>query len=136
MPKIVISDTSCLIILSNINELEILKHLYGEIITTIEISKEFGEPLPEWIKIKSPDDTLNLRVLQQQIDIGEASAIALAIETPDCIIILDDLKARKIAEKYGLKITGTLGIILYAHEKGIIKSVKVFLDKMKIKVLG
>lgn len=131
MPKIVISDTSCLIILSNINELEILKHLYGEIFTTIEVSKEFGEPLPEWIIIRSPGDLLIKRSLEQQIDKGEASAIALALETPDCIIILDDLKARKIAEKYGLKITGTLGIILYAHEKGIVKSVKHLLDKMK-----
>lgn len=131
MPKIVISDTSCLIILSNINELEILKHLYGEIITTVEISNEFGEPLPDWIIIKSPDDLLIKRSLEQQIDKGEASAIALALETPGCTIILDDLKARKIAEKYGLKITGTLGIILQANEKGIVKSVKLILEKMK-----
>ncbi len=131
MPKIVISDTSCLIILSNINELEILKQLYGEIITTVEISKEFGEPLPDWIIIRSPDDLLIKRSLEQQIDKGEASAIALALETPGCTIILDDLKARKIAEKYGLKITGTLGIILQANEKGIVKSVKLILEKMK-----
>lgn len=131
MHKIVISDTSCLIILSNINELEILKLIYGEIITTVEISNEFGEPLPDWVKIKSPDNTLILNELKEQIDKGEASAIALALETTDCILILDDLKARKIAENYGLKITGTLGVILYAHEKGIIKSVKVFLEKMK-----
>ncbi len=131
MPKIVISDTSCLIILSNTNELEILKHLYGEIITTEEISKEFGEPLPDWIIIRSPDDLLIKRSLEQQIDKGEASAIALALETPGCTIILDDLKARKIAEKYGLKITGTLGIILQANEKGIVKSVKLILEKMK-----
>ena len=131
MPKIVISDTSCLIILSNINELEILKHLYGEIITTVEISNEFGEPLPDWIIIKSPGDLLIKRSLEQQIDKGEASAIALALETPGCTIILDDLKARKIAEKYGLNITGTLGIILQANEKGIVKSVKLLLEKMK-----
>lgn len=131
MPKIVISDTSCLIILSNINELNILKDLYGEIYTTIEIIKEFGEPLPEWIVIRSSGDLLIKRSLEQQIDKGEASAIALAMETPDCILILDDLKARKIAEKYGLKITGTLGVILRAYEKGVVKSVKLLLDKMK-----
>ncbi len=50
MPKVVISDTSCLIILSNINELELLNDLYGEIITTQDIQREYGEPLPEWIK--------------------------------------------------------------------------------------
>lgn len=131
MPKIVISDTSCLITLSNINELDILKHLYGEIFTTVEISKEFGEPLPDWIIIKSPEDSSNFRSLLEFIDEGEASALALAMEIPDCILILDDLKARKIAEKNDLKIIGTLGIILFAHQKGIIRSVKELLQKMQ-----
>jgi len=131
MPKIVISDTSCLIILSNINELSVLKDLYGEIYTTIEISNEFGEPLPDWIIIRAPGDLLIKRSLEQQVDKGEASAIALAMETPGCILILDDQKARQIAEKYNLKITGTLGVILHAYEKGVVMSVKQILEKMK-----
>ena len=51
MPKIIISDTSCLIILNKIGELELLQKVYGQIITTPEIVTKYGESLPGWIKI-------------------------------------------------------------------------------------
>jgi predicted nucleic acid-binding protein len=43
MPKAIISDTSCFIILTNIGELELLQKVYGQIVTTPEIVAEFGE---------------------------------------------------------------------------------------------
>lgn len=46
MPKVIISDTSCLIVLTKIGELEILQKIYGEILTTSEVVSEYGEPLP------------------------------------------------------------------------------------------
>ncbi len=66
-----------------------------------------------------------------QIDKGESIAIALALETPDCTIILDDFKARKIANQLGLHITGTIGVIVRAKLKGIIPSIKPILQKIK-----
>ena len=50
MHKIIISDTSCLIILSKIGELDLLQKLYKTIVTTLEIAEEFGEELPNWIE--------------------------------------------------------------------------------------
>jgi predicted nucleic acid-binding protein len=49
MPKIIISDTSCFIILTKIGELELLHKVYGQITTTIDIAIEFGEALPDWV---------------------------------------------------------------------------------------
>jgi predicted nucleic acid-binding protein len=69
-------------------------------------------------------------ILELQIDKGEASAIALAMETPDCTIIIDDYKARKIAERLGLELTGTIGVIVKAKLKGIIPSVVPYLNKI------
>jgi predicted nucleic acid-binding protein len=46
MHKIIISDTRTLIIFDKINELNLLKQVYGELITTPEIAEEFGERLP------------------------------------------------------------------------------------------
>ncbi len=66
-----------------------------------------------------------------QIDKGESSAIALALEIPNSLLILDDYKARKIAEKLNLHFTGTIGVIIKAKLKGIIPSIKPFLDKIK-----
>ncbi len=52
MPKVVISDTSVLILFHKIEHLSLLKKVYGELTTTPEIADEFGEELPKWIKIE------------------------------------------------------------------------------------
>lgn len=131
MPKTIISDTSCFIILSNIGELELLHKVYGEIITTIDIATEFSETLPSWVEIKKVIDVSKQQILELQIDRGEASAIALALETPESIVILDDFKARKIALRLGINYTGTIGVIIKAKLKGIIPSIKPILEKIK-----
>ncbi|MEO6453367.1 MAG: DUF3368 domain-containing protein [Ginsengibacter sp.] len=131
MPKTIISDTSCLIILTNIGELELLYKTYGRIITTPDIAAEYNEALPEWIEIKSATDKYYQQILELQIDKGEASAIALALEITDSIIILDDYKARRVAETLGLTITGTIGVIIRAKLQGIIPSIKPYLFKIK-----
>ena len=76
MPKTIISDTSCFIILKNINELDILHKVYDQIITTPDIAYEFGEPLPEWVQIIDVTDKFKQQLLEMQIDKGESSAIA------------------------------------------------------------
>ena len=54
MPDItVIADTSCLIALTKIEALELLKELYKEVYNTEEIMLEYGERLPAWIIIKN-----------------------------------------------------------------------------------
>jgi len=128
MPKIVISDTSTLILFHKIDHLSLLKKVYQELITTPEIAKEFGEKLPKWIKIESVTDKKYQDFLETQVDLGEASAIALAKEFDDTLLLLDDLKARKLAVKLNLRITGTLGIIHKAKQMGIIEKVKPLID--------
>ena len=131
MPKTIISDTSCFIILTNIGELDLLHKVYGQIVTTPEIAAEFGESLPDWVEIATVADKYRQQLLEMQIDKGESSAIALALETPNSTLILDDYKARKIAEQLGLVYTGTIGVIIKAKLKGIIPSVKSLLEKIK-----
>jgi predicted nucleic acid-binding protein len=131
MSNTIISDTSCLIILTNINEIDLLRKLYGKIITTAEVAEEFGQTLPEWIEIRVASDEFRQRILELQIDKGEASAIALAIELSDSVVILDDYKARKLAESLGIQIIGTIGIIIKAKRQGVIESIKPFLQKIR-----
>ena len=131
MLKAIISDTSCFIILTNIGELELLHKVYGQIITTPEIAHEFGEPLPAWVEIAEVKDKYRQNILELQIDKGESSAIALALETTDSTVILDDYKARKIAERLGITLTGTIGVIIKAKLNGTIPSVKPLLEKIK-----
>jgi predicted nucleic acid-binding protein len=123
MHPTIISDTSCLIILSNIDELDLLQKIYSKIITTKEVATEFRQELPDWIELRSASNIHYQQILELQIDKGEASAIALAIEIPESIIILDDFKARRVAQNLGIEFTGTLGVIITAKLKGIISSI-------------
>ena len=66
MPKTIISDTSCFILLSKIGELDLLQKLYGEIFTTSVIANEFGEALPNWVKIQDSTDKFRLQILEIQ----------------------------------------------------------------------
>ncbi len=131
MHKTIISDTSCFIILTNIGELELLQKVYSFLLTTTDIVNEYGETLPDWVGIETVKDKYRQQLLEMQIDKGESSAIALALEMTDCTIILDDYKARKIADKLGLKFTGTIGVIIRAKLNGIIPSIKPILEKVK-----
>lgn len=131
MHKTIVSDTSCFIILTNINELDILHKVYQKILTTQEIAIEYGEALPDWVEIVTVKDKYRQQLLEMQIDKGESSAIALALETPDSTVILDDYKARKIAQQLGIIYTGTIGVIIKAKLKEIIPSIKPLLEKIK-----
>ena len=131
MHKTIISDTSCLILLDKICELDILNKLFGTIITTSEVAEEFGQTLPAWIELRQPTDKNYQSIIEATVDKGEASAIALAIELDDCLLIIDDLKGRKFAHQLGLTIIGTIGVIVDAKLAGIIPSVKPILAKIK-----
>ncbi len=132
MPEVaVITDTSCLIALSNIDSLDLLKSLYSAIIITPEIEEEFGYKLPEWIIVQSVRNKKYQFILENTLDKGESSAIALALELGDVLLILDDLKGRKEALKLGFRITGTLGVLFKAKQLGLIDSMKLYIGKLK-----
>ena len=108
-----------------------LKKIYGQIVTTSIIAEEYGETLPDWVVVQNVSDKYTQQILELQLDKGESSAIALALETPKSILILDDYKARKIAHQLGLTFTGTIGILVKAKLIGIIPSIKPYITKIK-----
>jgi predicted nucleic acid-binding protein len=106
---------------SNIGLLNVLNELYFEVLITQEVKNEFGEPLPIWIKIVSVQNLQKKSELEEVLDIGEASSIALSLETKDSVLIIDERKGRKVASSLNIKIIGTIGILILAHKKGLIK---------------
>jgi len=129
--EFVLADASCFILLDKIGELEVLQKLFGAVVTTPEIAHEFGKDLPGWVKTKSPSESRFVQVLQLEVDPGEASLMALALELKNHLLILDDYKARRLAVRLGLNYTGTLGIFLKAKEKGYLPTVKSMLEKIQ-----
>jgi predicted nucleic acid-binding protein len=104
--------------------------VYGTVSTTPEVVCEFAEPLPAWVSVKAVLDRKYVEFLETIVDRGEASALALAKEVELPLLIIDDLKARKLATKLNLKYTGTLGVIHKAKQMGVIEKIKPVLDQL------
>lgn len=130
-PKLVIADASCLIVLSRIDAFPLLQHLYGSILTTPRVANEAGRPLPPWILEKEVQNQSILSDLELEVDRGEASAIALALEVGNCSIILDDDQGRRLAQRLKLDVTGTLGVLLRCKEVGLIQTVSPFINQLR-----
>jgi len=127
----VIADASCFILLDKISGLPLLQSLFETIFTSSEVAGEFGKPLPEWVQIKTVQDKNFQSALFLQVDAGEASAIALAAENQPSLLIIDDLKGRRLAQKLNLNITGTLGLILAAKKEGVLQQIKPLFERIQ-----
>ena len=71
------------------------------------------------------------RLLQFLLDEGESEVIVLALEVKASLVLLDDREARLQAKRLGLRVTGTLGVLLRAKKLGLIKSLRDELNKLK-----
>lgn len=116
--------------MSNIGSLDLLEGLYHSIEITSIVRDEVGLLLPDWIKINDNYNDTVFKSLISRLDNGEASAIALALEYKDSLLIIDERKGRRQASEMGLRITGVTGIIIRAKKEGIIVSGKEKLDQL------
>ncbi len=119
----VIVDASCLILYEKIERLDILQALFPELIATQEVIEECGFK-PDWIHVRSFTSLAKYLALTVGLGKGEASSIALAMETDHSLLIIDEKKGRRKAKELNLEIVGCLGILLLAKKMGVIESVK------------
>jgi len=131
MADLVIADTSCLIVLQKIGRLGVLKEIFEKIMITKEIAEEFGDKLPEWITVTNVGNEVRKRILRFDLDKDEASAIALGLENEGALILIDERKGRKVAVDLGLRIMGTLGVLIKAKETGHILSLTDEIKKLQ-----
>ena len=133
--KRVVSNATPLINLARVQRFELLKHLYGHIIIPPVVYEEVvisGQDrdgsrdvrTAAWISRMSPKDQLAVAALTSQLDRGEASAIILAREVNADLLLIDEIRGRRVAEKLGLKIKGTLGVLAYARREGLIPNLR------------
>ena len=129
MSGVIVADASCLIGLDNISKLQTLTKLYSDILIPPAVRMEFGKDLP-FAQIISPQDKELIRSLSIMLGAGESEAIALAIEKATSII-LDDKKARSVAEGMGLNSIGTVGILIKAKLGNHIHSLEFTLNDLE-----
>jgi len=133
---IVVSDSTTLIILSDLDKLVYLKNLFTTIYIPPKVHEEINFKkdfeLPKFIKIVKPKKTSQLQEFKMLLDAGESEAIALAIEK-QLPLVIDEKKGRKVAKNLSLDILGLLGIIYLNIKKKFISvyDARDFLQKAK-----
>jgi predicted nucleic acid-binding protein len=138
---IVVSDTTPLSELSKVGQLILLREVFGQVIVPQEVYDEVTSGThpavaavrsATWIEVRSVQDASQVVALREstKIHVGEAAAIILAEELGAQQVLIDDLRARRVAKARLLPVTGTIGTLLLAKEQGMIAQVKPILDDL------
>lgn len=128
-----IVNTSPLVYLYRIGALDWLPQLLDAIWTPNAVVVELGEGRRLGYDVPNPADLAWLclvdpRVIPSEwltldLGAGELAALALGLENPNCIVVLDDALARRIAQAAGLQVWGTLRVLLEAKSRGWVESI-------------
>ncbi len=126
----VISDTTPIISLIKINKLDLLEKLFGEILIPEAVYRELTTNIffeneaeivkkADFLKVTAVKNQQSLAILQtvSGLDDSESEAIVIAGELNSDVLIIDERKGRKIAQKLGIPITGTVGILIQAFNE-------------------
>ena len=138
---IIVSDTSPINNLAAINHLHLLHQLYGTVFIPEAVYRELTDPnFPvagatevqtfDWIQTRTISDRTIVETLSNELDIGEAEAIALAIEMKADQVLIDERRGRLVASRLNLRYTGILGVLVEAKSKGLIAEVRPLLDAL------
>lgn len=140
MRKVVVNTTP-LIALSHVGQLDLLRRLYGEIIIpeavyrelsvkTESVCKKAVDSSLDWIQIGKIKNQLAKSMYKTQLHDGEVEVMILSKEIGADVVIIDDANAKKHAKYLDLPVIGTLGILIKARQKGYVEELKPILDQM------
>jgi len=136
----VISNTSPLQYLYQADALGLLPKLFGEIwvpeavVGEIQAGHNRNVSLPDfdtlsWLMVHSVQQRAPLPLVTQ-LGEGEKEVLALGLEQPGSLLLLDDRNARRHAEALSLQVSGTLGVLLLAKERGYLEAIRPVLDRL------
>lgn len=136
----VICDTSTLQYLHQLGLLELLRRLAARILVTpavvaeLQIGRANSFNVPEtekftWIEVVSPKSPLTGQ-WSADLGPGEQSVLALALERPGAVALLDDDFARHTARAAGIAVKGTLGLLLEAKRQGLVPAVSPLIERL------
>jgi predicted nucleic acid-binding protein len=127
---VAVSDASPLIALYQIGHLELLRNLFDRVIVPLAVTQEVAPSvgtLPIWVhrqQAPPPPD------LARHLDVGEREAIALAVHLGADFVVMDDRPGRNVAERLRMDVIGTLGLLVRARRRGLIRSVRPMVDQL------
>lgn len=136
---IVISDTSPILSLALIRQLDLLRDLYRSIVIPEAVRAEIVSTdqagaqevaTRDWISIRPIEPDVTLKLLLREVDRGEAEAIVLALQSKADLLLIDERKARSVATYLDLNVAGLLDVLQAAKQQQLIPNVKPVLDEL------
>jgi predicted nucleic acid-binding protein len=141
---IAVCNTSPISNLIQIDALSILGRLFARIITPPEVAIELdagSEILGLWRETPGADSIETVpaanqdlvRELSATLHAGESAAIALALQIPGSLLPIDEVAGRKTATRLGLRVVGTVGILIRAKERQLVERIEPCLQALRQK---
>ena len=138
---IIVSDTSPINNLAAINQLDLIHQLYGTVLIPDAVYRELTDShfpvagatevrILDWIQTRTVSDRTLVEALSNELDTGEAEAIALAVEIQADQVLMDERRGRLVAARLNLRYIGILGILVEAKSQGLIAEAKPLLDAL------
>lgn len=138
----IVSNASPLIALVRIGQLVLLRQLYSAIIIPEAVWHEVvvgGADQPgaeavssaSWIVRRTVMNRPLVHGLHQELDAGEAEAIALAAEIDDALLLMDERLGRDTARYFGIRYTGVIGVLIEAKHKRFVQAIQPHLDALR-----
>jgi predicted nucleic acid-binding protein len=138
---IVVADTAPLNYLILIGYIEVLEPLYGEVVIPPAVQEEMLSPMapepvrswignpPRWLEVRTPGRIPT--TLHPRLDDGEREAITLVQNSaPDGLLLINETLGRREAKRLGIRVTGTLGILEEAHNRGLL-DLRTAIDRLR-----
>lgn len=129
---VVVSDTTPIITLIKIDELKLLKDLFGKVYIPNDVYSELvidekykDETIiireAEYIVVEIIDNQNVEKIMKETtLDRGESAAICLyEVKSEEKMLLIDERKGREVAKERNIKIIGTIGLLALALKKGI-----------------
>jgi predicted nucleic acid-binding protein len=139
---IVACNTSPLTNLAALGHFELLHRLFGEIHIAEGVWQELnagGRRHPgsreveqaSWVCRHVVTNRALVTALQSDLDLGEAETLVLSLELGAQLVLLDEKEGRHVAQRLGLRLLGTLGVLLQSKKRGAIVAVRPLLDELR-----
>ncbi|MGH8479380.1 MAG: DUF3368 domain-containing protein [Gammaproteobacteria bacterium] len=141
MPDPAIVNSSPLIFLSKTGLLDFLQLAAKEVLVPASVAREISRRGPTDVTARALLETPWLRVIPNpaipsviehwDLGPGESAVLAYAREHPGAIAVIDDGSGRRCAETFGIPLSGTLGLVMTAKKRGLIRAARPVVEVLK-----
>jgi len=138
--SLIVSDTTPISCLLRIGRTDLLATLFPDMRIPTEVAAELDQGaavLGDWrsmishARIEIVQPTPLLRLLKEEVDAGEAAALALGVSLHADLVLIDEMRGRVIARRLGLPVAGTLGVVVRAKRGGMIPAARPIIDQVR-----